>query len=61
MESNNENKPDFEINIRFIESIRENISKNDMTKNVKVFPRNEDNSQYIVDDEDNILLSFTNY
>jgi len=60
MRDNENNKLDFEINLRFIDSIRENIGKDENTKNVKVVPRDEDLSQYVIIDDENVLLSFSN-
>jgi hypothetical protein len=60
MQNKEENKLDFEINLRFIENVRYNIGKDENTKNVKVVPRDDDLSQYIVIDDENILLSFSN-
>jgi hypothetical protein len=54
------NKLDFEINLRFIENVRENIGKDENTKNVKLMPRDEDLSQYVFIDDENVLLSFSN-
>jgi hypothetical protein len=60
MKSNNDNDLDFEINLCFIDNIRENINKDENTKNVKVVSRVEDFSQYTVIEDGNILLSFSN-
>jgi len=60
MKNNESDKLDFEINLRFIENVRENIDKDENTKNIKVVPRDEDLSQYVMIDDENVLLSFSN-
>jgi hypothetical protein len=51
---------DFEINLKFINTIRECIDDEVLTRDVKITPRNEDFSQYIIEEEDDVLLSFSN-
>jgi hypothetical protein len=51
---------DYEINLRFINGIREKIQNDVLTHGVQVRPRDEDFSQYIVEEEDNVLLSVSN-
>jgi hypothetical protein len=50
----------YEITVKFINEVRENISQNDSTKNVAVVPRNDDSSLSVsTEDEETILLSFS--
>jgi hypothetical protein len=51
---------DYAVNIRFIDNIRNSIKDDILTKDVKITMRDEDLSQYIVEDENNVLLSFSN-
>ena len=50
----------YEITIKFIDTIKKNISENVLTQDVSIVPRNEDFSQYIFEDDSNVLLSFSN-
>jgi hypothetical protein len=51
---------DCEINLKFINTIRECIDGTVLTRDVIITPRNEDFSQYIIEEEENVLLSFSN-
>ena len=50
----------YEITIKFIDTIKKNISEDVLTHDVSIVPRNEDFSQYIFEDDSNVLLSFSN-
>jgi hypothetical protein len=51
---------DCEINLKFINIIRESIDDEILTHDVKITPRHEDFSKYIFEEEENVLLSFSN-
>jgi hypothetical protein len=52
---------DYAVNIRFIDNIRNSIKDDILTKDVKITIRDEDFSQYVIEDENNVLLSFQTY
>jgi hypothetical protein len=51
---------DYEQNLKFINDIRNCINDEILTSDVKITPRNEDFSQYIIEEEENVLLSLSN-
>jgi hypothetical protein len=53
-------KIDYEVNLKFINDIRASINDEVLTHDVKISPRDEDFSQYIVEEDENVLLSFSN-
>jgi hypothetical protein len=50
---------DYEVNLQFINKVREDIIKYPKTQNVVIIPRNEDTSIFTTVDEENVLLSFS--
>jgi hypothetical protein len=51
---------DCEINLKFINTVRECIDDEVLTHDVKIIPRNEDFSQYIIEEDEGVLLSLSN-
>jgi hypothetical protein len=51
---------DYELNLKFINNIRNCINDETLTSDVKITPRDDDFSQYVFDEEENVLLSFSN-
>ena len=59
METKKENEINYELNLKFINSIKKNINDG-LACEIKIYPRNEDYSQYIFEEEKNVLLNFSN-
>ncbi|GMO27454.1 MAG: hypothetical protein Ta2F_03020 [Termitinemataceae bacterium] len=49
----------YEVNISFINQVREGLTKNEISKNIAIMPRDDDASLYIASDDEPVLLSFT--
>ena len=55
----NENEIKYEVNLKFLSRVRDDVFKDPNTQAVVIVKRNEDASVFTVSDEENILLSFS--
>jgi len=55
----NENEIKYDVNLQFLNGVREDVFKDPKTQAVVIVKRNDDPSVYTVTDEENILLSFS--
>ena len=55
----NENEIKYDVNLRFLNSVRDNVFKDPKTQAIVIVKRNEDSSVFTVSDEENLLLSFS--
>jgi hypothetical protein len=51
---------DCELNLDFLNEVRDSLKGNELTKNIPIMPRNEDASLYTANEEEPYLLSFSN-
>jgi hypothetical protein len=55
----NEKKINREINLQFINKVRNDVFIDPKTQGVVIMQRNEDASVFTITDEENVLLSFS--
>ena len=50
---------EHDVNLQFLYNVRNNIFQDPKTKAVVIMKRNDDTSVYTVNEEENVLLSFS--
>jgi hypothetical protein len=59
IEKETSNEIKYELNLKFINYVRDTLDQNPLSRNIPVMPRNDDSSVYTVSDEESVLLSFS--
>ena len=49
----------YEVNLQFINKVREDIQRDPKTQGIEIIPRVDDSSIFAVNEEENVLLSFS--